>query len=77
MSDQTYNGWTNYETWNVGLWLMNEEPLYHETMRIVARPNAAAELESFVRELAPNGFETEPYSLDDVNWDELAESLND
>jgi len=24
----SYNGWTNYETWNVRLWLENEEPSY-------------------------------------------------
>ena len=24
----TYNGWTNYETWNIALWLGNEEPSY-------------------------------------------------
>ena len=22
------NGWKNYQTWNVGLWLQNDEPLY-------------------------------------------------
>jgi hypothetical protein len=26
MSDQKYNGWTNYETWAVKLWMDNEEP---------------------------------------------------
>jgi hypothetical protein len=25
MTKQEYNGWTNYETWNVKLWLDNEE----------------------------------------------------
>lgn len=25
MNHQEYNGWTNYETWNVALWLDNEQ----------------------------------------------------
>jgi hypothetical protein len=25
MTDQSYNGWSNYETWCVNLWLTNEE----------------------------------------------------
>ena len=28
MSTQTYNGWTNYETWNVALYINNEFDLY-------------------------------------------------
>ena len=24
----TYNGWTNYETWNVALWMDNDEESY-------------------------------------------------
>src|SRR5439155_23562107 len=26
--NQRYNGWTNYETWAVKLWMDNEEPSY-------------------------------------------------
>ena len=28
LTDTVYNGWTNYETWNVALWINNEEGLY-------------------------------------------------
>ena len=24
-----YNGWTNYETWNVALWIQNDEGFYN------------------------------------------------
>ena len=27
--DTTYNGWENYETWNVALWMQNDEGLYN------------------------------------------------
>jgi hypothetical protein len=26
--DKTYNGWTNYETWNAALWMDNDEGSY-------------------------------------------------
>ena len=28
MADTTYNGWPNYQTWNVMLWMDNEEGAY-------------------------------------------------
>jgi len=27
-TDNKYNGWKNYETWNASLWTGNEEPMY-------------------------------------------------
>lgn len=28
IKDDSYNGWKNYETWNVALWIENDEGLY-------------------------------------------------
>jgi|TARA_R110000744_G_C19354280_1_gene560711 hypothetical protein len=30
-----YNGWTNWETWNLKLWIDNDENLYHEINSLV------------------------------------------
>lgn len=31
----TYNGWKNYETWNVGLWLDNDQSTYYMVEEMV------------------------------------------
>jgi hypothetical protein len=30
--DTSYNGWENYETWNVALWINNTQSLYNIAM---------------------------------------------
>jgi hypothetical protein len=35
MSDTTYNGWSNFETWALNLWLSNDEGLYCEATESV------------------------------------------
>jgi len=42
-SERTYNGWTNYETWAVALWLDNEEETYRYWRDQAARHRLAAE----------------------------------
>ncbi|MFA7662775.1 MAG: hypothetical protein WCX88_02555, partial [Patescibacteria group bacterium] len=32
---QKYNGWKNYETWNIALWMQNDETLYREAVAFV------------------------------------------
>jgi hypothetical protein len=86
--DTTYNGWKNYPTWNVNLWLSNDEGLYRETLERVHNPQVAPgdriavadELKSWVRdELAPDlgaSFAADllGYALDEVDWLEIADA---
>ena len=32
-ASETYNGWANYATWNVALWLGNDEEMYNLARR--------------------------------------------
>lgn len=36
---ETYNGWANYETWNVALWIQNDEFLYNTAKACVEYAN--------------------------------------
>jgi hypothetical protein len=89
--DGKYNGWANYETWNVALWVDNDEGLYN------AKPHCywtAQKVEDFVRDVMPqgtpdfqgmdaNGKSVEPgqgvgpYAYSQVDWQEIADNWNE
>jgi len=58
--DTEYNGWTNYETWNVGLWLGGDEGLYDIARR-------ALDYDHLCEMLTCMGSET---TGDGVRWDD-------
>ena len=53
MDEQGYNGWKNYETWNVNLWLDNDEPMYRDVVAMTRRALVANTPEEAAEELAP------------------------
>ena len=79
MSTQTYNGWANYETWNVALWLGNDEGMY-----TIARRYATHGYKSLSRLLVilfghntPDGVRWDDETLDHAELTEMLEELID
>lgn len=83
MTENTYNGWTNYQTWCVNLWLDNEPSTYYG-IREAIRPTWQAQeiadyLREFVEAAAPElqGMYSDllTNALGHVNYYEIAEHL--
>lgn len=89
MTQKEYNGWTNYETWAVNLWLDNEEGSQRywqaqaeEIMRDNEKDDAVSILADEIQEQhaeanpVPNGTvfaDLMNAALSEVNWYEIAE----
>lgn len=84
MADETYNGWTNYETWAVNLWLTNGE-IPHRRLKAIAQASHQLgidkdnHLREWVEGMNPldggmfNDLVT--HALGRVNWKEIIDSV--
>ena len=88
MNCVSYNGWTNYETWLVGLWLSNDqgtdqyyrelaaahgaEGLNNGTMATAFRDSVEESLPDLGATLAADLMGA---ALSEVNWQEVARSF--
>ena len=76
MTDTTYNGWKNWATWNVALWLGNDEGLYRLSRRFVNYKDLADHLvNDCCNAMTPDGAywndkELDTYALDEWLMDE-------
>ena len=72
-----YNGWRNRQTWNVMLWLDNDEGYYHAYRRQLKWGKyTAATAEQFVRDLWPSGYTPDGDLMVDVDWRAIAKAMN-
>jgi hypothetical protein len=81
-----YQGWANWQTWNVALWFGNDEGLYHSAIDEARRRGGfdADSAEEFVWEIFPEGtpdFDKGPREVArqyrEVDWQEIADDFNE
>lgn len=81
MSDG-YNGWKNYQTWNLNLWLQNDEGAYRSMVRQMRPLTEAPTIEDarWIAEIAlGNNVTPDGVLLDDheICWHEIAEAMGE
>ena len=61
-NDNSYNGWSSYQTWNVTLWINNDEPLYRMAQYCVrmAPANRAKAAQFMLHKLERRGLTRTP-----------------
>ncbi len=87
-TDKTYNGWTNYETWSVNLWLDNDGASFEEEAKQCwdedsdsATYDLSKIIQERVEEMNPLNDQNNMFSdllsaaLSEVNWFEIAEHI--
>ena len=75
IEDTTYNGWTNYETWNVALWLGNDEGMYSLARRATSYDELIPTLENIYGQITPDGVRWMDPSINTCEMDEMLDEM--
>jgi len=84
MNTKEYNGYTNYETWLVALWINNDEGLQDYVMEMAARSDGYAyhladDMKAYFEDDKPelSGMWADMLgaALSEVDWDDLGETF--
>lgn len=77
--ETTYNGWKNYNTWNVALWINNDFPIYKRVQSIMM-DNPSLTYKELITIMTLPG-DTTPDGVDwlsdDLAYDELNEMVKE
>jgi hypothetical protein len=76
-----YNGWTNWETWNANLWVMNTESVYR-ALKHTQFPHVSnvRDAQEFFLSNFPQGtpdMSDDPTAIFRINWEELLNAWNE
>ena len=70
----TFNGWANWETWNVALWIQNDERTYNLAQKFTRYNALIPHLEMLWGQMTPDGAR---WMDAKINTDELDDMLTD
>ena len=74
MTDNSYNGWANYETWNISLWLQNEYSFWKLARKFDNYNRLIPHLENNFGQTTPDGVR---WMNPSVNVEELNAMLSE
>ena len=68
MTTEGYNGWKNRQTWNVSLWINNEESLYFSAVAYMNRTNAKKLTRGAYRNFIKSEGMADERTPDNIGW---------
>ena len=77
---QGYNGWTNWETWNVALWIGNDCGLYELACDVARDGGTYGHLVSMIQECSketPDGCKWDDVNINGIEVNEMMKELID
>ena len=74
-TNTTYNGWANYETWNVALWIQNDRIFYSDALNCNNYKQFVSCVEAYGSTITPDEVSWTDPSLDVERLDEMIKEL--